>query len=69
PPLPVTRLPLRIRQRHDHSTPLRNGPVTGARPPTFATSSVGGLGANSGPGAQPRGAGAGGGFQRYRSVR
>ena len=33
PPLPVTRLPLRVRQRHDHSTPLRNGPVTGGSAP------------------------------------
>ena len=30
---PVTRLPLRVRQRHDHSTPLRNGPVTGGSAP------------------------------------
>ena len=36
PPLPVTRLPLRIRQRHDHSTPLRNGPVTGGSAPNVS---------------------------------
>ena len=33
PPLPITRLPLRARQRHNHSTPLRNGPVTGGSAP------------------------------------
>ena len=33
PPLPVTRLRLRVRQGHDHSTPLRNGPVTGGSTP------------------------------------
>ena len=32
-PLPVTRLPLRVRQRHDYSTLLRNGPVTGGSAP------------------------------------
>ena len=30
---PVTRLPLRVRQRHDYSTPLRNGPMTGGSVP------------------------------------
>ena len=33
PPFPVTRLSLRVRQRHDYSTPLRNGPVTGGSAP------------------------------------
>ena len=32
-PLPVTRLPLRVRQRHDYSTLLRNGPVSGGSAP------------------------------------
>ena len=43
---PVTRLPLRVGQRHDHSTPLRNGPVTGGSGPGRSRlSSDGGLGA------------------------
>ena len=33
PPLPVTRLPLRVRQRHDYSSLLRNGPVSGGSAP------------------------------------
>ena len=45
-PLPVTRLPLRVRQRHDHPTPLRNGTGEGGSVPgtsrRFTTSTGGG---------------------------
>ena len=71
PTRPIARLPLRVRQRHDYSSPLRNGPVTGGlrrHPRRRGRRRARG---HSGPGARPRGAGASGDFGRnpVRSVR
>ena len=47
PTRPITRLPLRVRQCHDYSSPLRNGPVTGGLPGRPRRRAVGGLGATA----------------------